>query len=117
MSLKSEHPYSLNVHVFSGSIHPFQASSVVIDFSEYPKATPWEEGEDYGPPEGDKSEAAQSKPSSDWMHDVKGQVSQEVAGQMWQAGTQSARRFIDMYGQLDYLRPYFDVEPGQVCRR
>lgn len=90
---------------------------MVIDFSEYPKASSWEEGGGYGLAESDKSESAQSKPSSEWVHDVKGQVSREVAGQMWQAGTQSARRFIDMYGQLDYLRPYFDVEPGQVCRR
>jgi hypothetical protein len=45
------------------------------------------------------------------------QIQQEIAGHMWQAGTQSAKRFIDMYGQLDYLRPYFNVEPAVVCSR
>ena len=44
-------------------------------------------------------------------------IQHEVAGHMWQAGTQSAKRFIDMYGQLDYLRPYFNVEPIVVCKR
>ena len=51
------------------------------------------------------------------MEDAKSKLGSEVAGQMWQAGTQSAKKFIDMYGQLDYLRPYFDVEPFDVVKR
>ena len=95
---------------------PPQASSVVIDFSEYPKAAA-QESAGYGLPATDQSERVQSSPPGEWVRDVHSHVSREVAGQMWQAGTQSARRFIDMYGQLDYLRPYFDVEPRQVCLR
>ena len=89
---------------------------MVIDFSEYPKAG-GQDSADHRPPGSDLSDPVHSSQSGEWVRDVQGQISREVAGQMWQAGTQSARRFIDMYGQLDYLRPYFDVEPRQVCLR
>lgn len=89
---------------------------MVIDFSEYPKAG-GQDSADHRLPGSDQSDPVHSSQSGEWVRDVQGQISREVAGQMWQAGTQSARRFIDMYGQLDYLRPYFDVEPRQVCLR
>ena len=36
---------------------------------------------------------------------------------MWQAGTQSAKRAWNVYGNIDLLRPYFDVEPKEVQSR
>ena len=95
---------------------PPQASSVVIDFSEYPKAGA-QDSASHRLSGADQPKPVKSGQSGEWVSDVQGHISREVAGQMWQAGTQSARRFIDMYGQLDYLRPYFDVEPRQVCLR
>ncbi len=37
--------------------------------------------------------------------------------QLWQAGKQSTQKFINMYAHIDFLRPYFDVEPKEVRNR
>lgn len=37
--------------------------------------------------------------------------------QIWQAGKQSTQRFITTYGHIDFLRPYFDVEPREFRNR
>ncbi len=37
--------------------------------------------------------------------------------QVWQTGKQQARKVFDLYGNIDYLRPYFDVEPKTVLHR
>ena len=36
---------------------------------------------------------------------------------MWQAGAQSARKAWSVYGNIDILRPYFNVEPREVQKR
>jgi len=40
-----------------------------------------------------------------------------VGSLVWAAGRTRAQQAINLYANLDYLRPYFDVEPKQVVRR
>ncbi|XP_021115428.1 protein YIPF3 isoform X2 [Heterocephalus glaber] len=51
------------------------------------------------------------------MKGFKGQLSRQVADQMWQAGKRQASRAFSLYANIDILRPYFDVEPDQVRSR
>ena len=37
--------------------------------------------------------------------------------QLWQAGKRSTQKFINMYAHIDFLRPYFDIEPSQFKNR
>jgi len=46
-----------------------------------------------------------------------GQLSKAVADQVWQNGSQQARKLINVYGNIDLLRPYFDVEPNVLIKR
>lgn len=48
---------------------------------------------------------------------LKGQLGREVADQVWQAGKRQASKAFNLYGNIDILRPYFDVEPIQVRNR
>jgi len=41
----------------------------------------------------------------------------EILCQVWQEGRQRARRAINVYANIDFLRPYFDVEPHEVRSR
>ncbi|XP_046546069.1 protein YIPF3-like [Haliotis rubra] len=52
-----------------------------------------------------------------FMDDVRQRVSQNVTQMMWTAGKQSAQKAWSIYGNIDILRPYFDVEPKEVQRR
>jgi len=36
---------------------------------------------------------------------------------VWAAGRNRAQQAISLYANLDYLRPYFDVEPREVAQR
>lgn len=36
---------------------------------------------------------------------------------VWAAGRNRAQQAISLYANLDYLRPYFDVEPKEVVQR
>ncbi|GFN76136.1 protein yipf3 [Plakobranchus ocellatus] len=49
--------------------------------------------------------------------DMRQRVGENVTQMMWQAGAQSARRAWNVYGNIDLLRPYFDVEPKEVQSR
>ncbi|KAM3855428.1 protein YIPF3 isoform 3-T3 [Vipera latastei] len=51
------------------------------------------------------------------MKGFKGQLSRQVADQMWQAGKRQASKAFNLYANIDILRPYFDVEPNQVRNR
>ncbi|XP_038617214.1 protein YIPF3 [Tachyglossus aculeatus] len=51
------------------------------------------------------------------MKGFKGQLSRQVADQMWQAGKRQATKAFSLYANIDILRPYFDVEPAQVRSR
>ncbi|XP_048450051.1 protein YIPF3 [Rhincodon typus] len=48
---------------------------------------------------------------------LKGQLGRDVADQVWQAGKRQASKAFNLYGNIDILRPYFDVEPIQVRNR
>ena len=36
---------------------------------------------------------------------------------IWQSGRQQAKKAFNIYGNIDILRPYFDVEPHEVRAR
>ncbi|CAF4581456.1 unnamed protein product, partial [Rotaria magnacalcarata] len=40
-----------------------------------------------------------------------------VGSIVWAAGRSRAQQAINLYANLDYLRPYFDVEPREVFQR
>ncbi|CAK8692755.1 unnamed protein product [Clavelina lepadiformis] len=48
---------------------------------------------------------------------ISGNLGKAVADQMWQSGQQQARKMIDVYANIDILRPYFDVEPKVLLFR
>ena len=37
--------------------------------------------------------------------------------QMWQSGKERAKSAWNVYGNIDFLRPYFNVEPHEVRTR
>ncbi|CAL1543417.1 unnamed protein product [Lymnaea stagnalis] len=49
--------------------------------------------------------------------DIRQRVSENMTQMVWQAGTQGAKRAWSLYGNIDVLRPYFDVEPRVVQMR
>lgn len=51
------------------------------------------------------------------MEAMRSKIVDEVKGQVWAAGKSHARRFFDLYSNIDNLRPYFDVEPKDVLIR
>jgi len=57
------------------------------------------------------------KSEDDFMHAMRSKIVEEVGGQVWAAGKSQARRFFDLYSNIDVLRPYFDVEPKDVVSR
>jgi len=58
-----------------------------------------------------------SKTEDDFMHAMRSKIVEEVGGQVWAAGKSQARRFFDLYSNIDVLRPYFDVEPKDIVSR
>lgn len=58
-----------------------------------------------------------SKTENDFMQAMRSKIVEEVGGQVWAAGKTQARRFFDLYSNIDVLRPYFDVEPKDVVSR
>ena len=42
------------------------------------------------------------------------EIGHVVASQVWQSGTEKAKKYASIYGNIDILRPYFDVEPRTV---
>lgn len=52
--------------------------------------------------------------SQDSLHQ---RLSQTMTEMVWQAGSQSAKKAWNVYGNIDILRPYFNVEPKEVQKR
>ena len=44
-------------------------------------------------------------------------VKKKFVIQVWAAGRTRAQQALNLYANLDYLRPYFDVEPKEVFQR
>lgn len=44
-------------------------------------------------------------------------VASSVGAYMFQTGKQRAQQAFNIYSHIDYLRPYFDVEPKDVLNR
>ncbi|CAH1787354.1 unnamed protein product [Owenia fusiformis] len=55
--------------------------------------------------------------ASNLMTDAKQAMAANVGSYVWQTGSQQARKAFSIYGNIDILRPYFDVEPHQVRSR
>lgn len=51
------------------------------------------------------------------MGGIGGGLGKVVADQFLQSGRQQARKIFDVYGNIDILRPYFDVEPKVLLNR
>ncbi|XP_025087499.1 protein YIPF3-like isoform X1 [Pomacea canaliculata] len=49
--------------------------------------------------------------------DVRQRIAPNVTEMMWEMGAQSAKKAWSIYGNIDILRPYFDVEPKEVQKR
>ena len=45
------------------------------------------------------------------------EMQSQIAGKMFELGTSKAKEAFSLYGRIDILRPYFDVEPSQVQKR
>jgi len=41
----------------------------------------------------------------------------DILFKVWAAGRTRAQQAFNLYANLDYLRPYFDVEPKEVAQR
>lgn len=48
---------------------------------------------------------------------LSGGLGKVVVDQVWQSGSQQAKKILDIYGNIDLLRPYFDVEPNVLLQR
>ena len=48
---------------------------------------------------------------------IQGQFAKEIAGQVYTKGRDRARTICDLYAHIDFIRPYFDVEPKEVAYR
>uniref|UniRef100_A0A3B3Z639 Protein YIPF3 n=1 Tax=Periophthalmus magnuspinnatus TaxID=409849 RepID=A0A3B3Z639_9GOBI len=57
------------------------------------------------------------EPDQDFLKEFKGQLGRQVADEVWEAGKRQASKAFNLYANIDILRPYFDVEPGQVRTR
>jgi len=49
--------------------------------------------------------------------DMRQRMGENVTQMVWNAGSQGARKAWSVYGNIDILRPYFDVEPKEVQSR
>ncbi|XP_069132723.1 protein YIPF3-like isoform X2 [Argopecten irradians] len=49
--------------------------------------------------------------------DIRQRLGENVAAMMWQSGKQQASKAWNLYGNIDILRPYFNVEPHEVRSR
>lgn len=51
------------------------------------------------------------------LGNAKQSMGHTVSNMMWEAGKTHAKNAWSIYGNIDLLRPYFDVEPGDVLKR
>ncbi|KAL3841565.1 hypothetical protein ACJMK2_019688 [Sinanodonta woodiana] len=52
-----------------------------------------------------------------YMEDMRKRFQDNVTSMVWQAGSQQAKKAWSIYGNIDILRPYFNVEPHEVRSR
>ncbi|XP_052226545.1 protein YIPF3-like isoform X7 [Dreissena polymorpha] len=57
------------------------------------------------------------KMSGTYMDSMKQRLQENVTNMMWQSGKERATKAWNIYGNLDILRPYFNVEPHEVRSR
>ncbi|XP_053384281.1 protein YIPF3-like isoform X3 [Mercenaria mercenaria] len=65
---------------------------------------------------GPKEERGQG-PGGTYMDAMKQRFQENVTSMMWQSGKQKATKAWNVYGNIDFLRPYFNVEPHEVRSR
>lgn len=62
------------------------------------------------------SEGGKAEPKN-MMDNMRQRLQENVTSMMWQTGTQNAKNAWNIYGNIDFLRPYFNVEPHEVRAR
>ncbi|XP_078492299.1 protein YIPF3-like isoform X1 [Ciona intestinalis] len=91
----------------------FTKKSAIVDMSVVDDSSGTSSFEDVG--EQINKMGKESDPSNvDLMTGIGGNLGKAVAGQMWENGQQQARKMIDIYANIDILRPYFDIEPKEL---
>lgn len=68
-------------------------------------------------PESTKMDEDVYKGQNDVHEDIRQRINQNVTEMVWQAGKQHAAKAWNLYGNIDILRPYFDVQPNEVKSR
>ncbi|KAL5007257.1 hypothetical protein ScPMuIL_016063 [Solemya velum] len=62
-------------------------------------------------------EEPKSSEKRGFFDDVKQRMAQSITEKMWQTGSSEAKKAWNIYGNIDILRPYFNVEPHEVQSR
>ncbi|XP_061178260.1 protein YIPF3-like isoform X1 [Saccostrea echinata] len=89
-----------------------QNDSAIIDLGDVNDP---DDGSDY---ETDVSKGpTESKRERSFEEDARKRLTDNVTQMVWNAGTQQAKRAWSLYGNIDILRPYFNVEPHEVRTR
>lgn len=65
--------------------------------------------------EGDAGAAPSIPPG--YPDSISDQIAAQLASNVYESTKSQARGVLDMYGNIDLIRPYFDVEPHHVLRR
>ncbi|XP_067951462.1 protein YIPF3-like [Watersipora subatra] len=65
----------------------------------------------------DKSSPTSDASSNGMLGDAQYMMKHTVTSMMWEAGKSQATKAWGVYGNIDLLRPYFDVEPSEVLKR
>nr|CAB3267825.1 protein YIPF3-like [Phallusia mammillata] len=100
--------------------HP--TSTAIIDMSNVEDSSATSSFEDVGDvnhrmKDTNGSRRQEQQDPSGMMGGISGNLGKVVADQMWQSGQQQAKKMIDVYGNIDILRPYFDIDPKTLLWR
>ncbi|OWF50544.1 protein YIPF3-like isoform X2 [Mizuhopecten yessoensis] len=89
------------------------SQSAVIDLNDVEEMPDRDDSSDYDSSFSD-SDRGKKKGMGD---DIRQRLGENVAAMMWQSGKQQASKAWNLYGNIDILRPYFNVEPREVRSR
>ncbi|XP_060082887.1 protein YIPF3-like isoform X1 [Ylistrum balloti] len=89
------------------------SQSAVIDLDDVEEMQDKDDSSDYDSSFSD-SDRGKKKGMGD---DIRQRLGENVAAMMWQSGKQQASKAWNLYGNIDILRPYFNVEPHEVRSR
>ncbi|XP_033752245.1 protein YIPF3-like isoform X4 [Pecten maximus] len=90
------------------------SQSAVIDLDDVEEMQDRDDSSDYDSSFSDSDRGNRQKGMGD---DIRQRLGENVAAMMWQSGKQQASKAWNLYGNIDILRPYFNVEPHEVRSR